>query len=207
MAIPTFPVLPGLSFPVKRTPSFATISHRAVAGQTTTQSPQPFAEYAYDLPFEFLRADNVTLELQQLFSFFTARRGKALPFHFNDPDDNQVVAQSLGVGNGVTTDFAFIRTMSFNADPIQDVTSAGLVVYLDGVATVAFSTLTTTQYGTNYGIRLNAPPAPGVVITASFSFNWLCRFDMDAADFEMMQYYNGKGLWEARSIKMRTVLQ
>jgi len=165
MTIPTFPTLPGLSFPVKKSPTFQTIEHKAVAGNSTTQSPQPFAIYAYELPFEFLRADDVTLEIQTLMSFYTARRGKAQPFHFNDPDDNAVVGQSLGLGDGATVNFAFIRTMVSNADPVQDAIAAGLNVYVNGVLQtlgVDYTILTTAQYGTNYGVAFTVAPAAGL---------------------------------------------
>jgi uncharacterized protein (TIGR02217 family) len=212
LAIPTFPTLPGLSFPVKRSPSFQTIEHKSVAGSSTAQSPQPFAIYAYDLPFEFLRADNATLEIHQLMGFYTGRIGKGLPFHFNDPDDNAVVGQVLGVGDGVATDFGFVRTIAGTAlvDPIQDAIAAGLNVYINGVVqplTVEYSVLTTTQYGTNYGIRFVAPVGAGQTITADFSYNWLCRFDQDAQEFSQFTRLNGFGLWESKSVKFSTVLQ
>jgi uncharacterized protein (TIGR02217 family) len=210
MAINTFPNLPGLAFPVKKSPSFSTIEHFSVAGGSTTQSPQPYAKYKFDLPFEFLRADNATLEIQQLLSFYAACLGKGLPFHFNDPDDNAVVSQAMGAGDAVTTDFGFIRTMSSNVDPIQDVIAAGLNVYIGGVlkATPAdYSVLATSQFGTNYGVRFVVPPAGGQLVSADFSFNWLCRFDEDVVEFSKFAYLNGKGLWEAKSIKFTSVLQ
>lgn len=208
MAIPTFPVLPGLSFPVFRKPSFATIEHKAVAGNSTTQSPQAYPLYSYELPFEFLRADNFTLEVQTLMSFYTSRKGKALPFHFSDPDDNAVVGQVIGIGDGATTDFGFVRTMVSAIDPLQDVTFA--TVYNNGVPQVFgvdFNNLYTTQYLTNYGIRFAVAPAAGRVITSDIIYKWLCRFDEDQAEFAMLQYLNGKGLWEAKAIKFSSVLQ
>lgn len=207
MDIPTFPILPGLSFPVKRLPSFQTIEHKAVAGNSTTQSPQAYPAYSYDLPFEFLRADNFTLEVQTLMSFYTARKGKGLPFHFRDPDDNFVLGQVLGIGDGATTDFALIRTMVSNVDPIQDATPGTLTPYLNGVVSIGAGGLLTSQYGTMYGVRFPVAPAAGVIVSADFAFTWLCRFDEDQAEFAMLQYLNGKGLWEAKSIKFTTSLQ
>jgi uncharacterized protein (TIGR02217 family) len=211
MIIPTFPAtLPGISFPVKRSPSFQTIEHTAVSGVSTTQSPQAFATYDYDLPFEFLRADSVTQEIQTLMSFYQARLGKGLPFHFNDPDDNQVVGQLLGDGDGATLNFGFYRTMVGIADPIQDAIASGLNVYVNGVLKTLgadYTILTTSQYGTNYGIAFTVAPGNGLQVSADFSYNWLCRFTEDSSEFSKFQYYNGNGLWEAKSIKFRSVLQ
>jgi uncharacterized protein (TIGR02217 family) len=206
LAYPTFPTLAGLSFPVKRSPTFQTIEHKAVAGNSTTQSPQPYAIYSYDLPFEFLRADNATLEIQTLMSFYQARLGKGLPFHFNDPDDNEVIGQALGIGDGVTTDFALIRTMVGIADPIQDAIP-GFAPYVNGVIVAGCTPLTTSNYGTIYGVRYPAPPAVGATVSVDMNYNWLCRFDQDAQEFSQFTRLNGKGLWEAKSVKFSTVQQ
>lgn len=207
----TFPTLPGLAFPVKKTPVFQTIEHFSVQGGSTTQSPQPYARYKFDLPFEFLRADNVLQELQTLMGFYQVCNGKASPFHFLDPDDNTVLAQTLGVGDGVTTDFPFLRTLGGGVvDQIQDVTAAGLNVYVNAALKVLvtdYSILATSQYATNYGVRFVAPPPAGQLIAADFSFQWLCRFDEDALEFSKFSYLNGSGLWESKSVKFTSVSQ
>lgn len=206
MAIPSFPVLPGLSFPVKRTPTFSTIVHKSVAGTSTRQSPQPYAIYAYDLPFEFLRADNATLEIQTLMSFYESRLGKGLPFHFSDPDDHAVVGQTIGLGDGVTTQFGFVRAMVNAIVPIQDADGTSISVFVNGVNTPV-GVLLTSQYATIYGVVFAAAPAVGTVITASFNYNWLCCFDEDVQEFSKIQYLNGRGLWESKSIKFSSVPQ
>jgi uncharacterized protein (TIGR02217 family) len=209
MVIPSLPTLPGLSFPVKKKPAFATIVHRAVAGNSTRQSPQPYPIYRFDLPFEFLRAADAFQEIQTLMSFYESRLGQGLPFHFNDPDDNHIAGQTIGIGDGVTTDFGFVRAIVNNAVPIQDAIGATTTVYKNGVATGPGDTtqLLTSQYGTFYGIRFVVPPAVGAVITADFSYNWLCCFDEDELEFSKFQYLNGKGLWEAKSVKFSSVPQ
>lgn len=211
MAINTFPVLPGLAFPVKKTPVFSTIEHNSVQGGSSTQSPQPYAKYKFELPFEFLRADNVLHEMQTLMAFYAACQGKANPFHFIDPDDSAVVGQTLGVGDGATTDFPFLRTMaSANIDPIQDVVAAGLNVYINAVlkATPAdYTILATTQYVTNYGVRFAVAPSAGQLISADFSFRWLCRFDDDSLEFSKFSYLNGSGLWDNKAVKFTSVQQ
>ena len=208
MTIPTFPTLNGLTYPVQRSPGFKTIEHESVSGVSTTQSPQAFAIYSYDLPFAFLQSDAGHLDLQTLMSFFQAAKGKSIPFHFNDPDDNTVTAQSLGTGDGTTTDFGLVRTMGSVTDPIQDAIASGLVVKVSGSTQglgSAYSLLTTSQYGTIYGVRFAAGhiPSGASPVTATFTYNWLCRFMDDTTDFSKFVQY----IWEAKSIKIRTVLQ
>lgn len=204
----TFPTLSGLSYPVLRTPTFKTIEHESVSGVSTTQSPQAFAIYNYDLPFEFLQSIAGHTDLQTLMSFFQAMKGKGTTFHFNDPDDNAVTDQSIGTGDGTTTDFGLVRTMGSVSDPIQDATAAGLVVKVSGVTQslgTAYSLLTTSQYGTIYGVRFAGGHVPvgDAPVTATFSYNWLCRFNTDSAEFSKFMQY----IWEAKSIPLRTVLQ
>lgn len=206
MTISTFPnSLPGLSFPVKKTPTFQSIVHTSVSGVSTGQSTQPFASYAYELPFEFLRSDAATLEQQQLMSFYQACRGMALPFHFLDPDDNSVAGQVLGIGDGVTTQFALIRTMNFVADPIQDADTGSIVAKVNGTIT-SITELTTSQYGTVYGVQFAAAPAAAAVVSASFTYKFLSRFTDDKLDFQKSLYINGKGVWAA-TVKFGSVLQ
>lgn len=215
MAIPTFPTLPGLSFPVKKIPRFKTIAHESVNGIVTSQSTQPRARYAFKLPFEFLRADNATLEIQTLMSFYQVCQGRNLPFHFIDPDDFLIVGQVIGIGDGVTTAFGFVRTMVSVVDPIQDVNTAGgapspVNVYLNGVLktpNVDYSGLGTAQYNTTYGVQFVAAPGVGQVVTADFSWSWLCKFDEDELEFGKFTKLNGKGLWESKEVKFTSIFQ
>lgn len=209
MAIPTFPTLPGLAFPVKKTPTYQSIIHKAVAGQSTAQAPQPFATYSYELPFEFLRADNVNLELQTLLSFFRACAGQVNPFHFFDPDDNSATGQTLGVGDGVTTQFPLLVSSIFDIDPIQDAIAAGMAVRVNGVS-APFTTVTTAQYGTIYAVNVTTVPPVGQLVVADFTYNRLCRFDQDTIDFSKFGKFsaaNDAWLWEAKSVKFSSVLQ
>jgi len=204
---PTFPNnLPGLAFPVKKTPTFqATLEHISVSGVSTAQSTQPFANYAYELPYEFLRSDTVTREMQALMSFFQAQRGRALPFHFLDPDDNAVVSQSLGIGDGATTKFALIRSIGFAADPMQDVDTGSITVFANGVS-VPFTELVTSNYGTVFGVTLSAAPAAGAIITANFTYKFLCRFSQDTLELSKELYINGSGVWTT-TIQFASILQ
>lgn len=209
MAILTFPTLVGLTYPVKKNPTFYNlIQHRSVAGLMTNQSPQPYAVYQFDQPFSFLRSDAVNLELQKLMSFWQATKAGTDPFHFTDPDDNTITAQAMGTGDGTTTDFPFVRTMQNVTDPVQDANSAGLVIKVSGVTKALgtdYSILSTSQYGTNYGVRFAGGhvPTAGQAVTGTFTWNWLCKFLGNSVEFSKFV----QTIWEAQSIKMETVLQ
>ncbi|MET4238626.1 DUF2460 domain-containing protein [Bradyrhizobium sp. RT10b] len=210
MTILTFPALSGLTWPVKKSPSFQTLKHKSVAGTSTMQSLQPYAIYAFELPFEFLRSDDANRELQQLMGLFQACRAGAIPFNFSDPDDNAVTGQTIGLGDGNTKSFGFVRSMGSVIDPVQNVIAAGLTVYDNGVPQILgtdYTLLATSQYGTNYGVQFATAPLAGHTISADFSYFWLCAFDDDVAEFSKLFNLNGKALFEAKSIKFSSVLQ
>jgi hypothetical protein len=70
-----------------------------------------------------------------------------------------------------------------------------------------YTILATSQYGTNYGVQFTTAPVAGHIITADFSYFWLCMFNDDVVEFAKLMYLNGKGLFEAKSIKFNSVLQ
>ena len=125
---------------------------------------------------------------QTFVGFFNSLGGSALPFHWNYPYDNSIANQSLGVGDGVTTAFNFIRTLGGFNDPTQDVTAVSSVK-VAGTPTTAYTLLTDQNFGFTYGINFNSAPASRASITASFTYNWPCRFDADNADLENF-YFN-----------------
>ena len=209
MTIPLLPALAGLTFPVKKSALFpSVIEHTSVAGTSTTQNPQPFPVYNYDLPYSFLRADSVNLEIQTMQAFFEERQGPNSPFHFLDPFDSAVTDQNIGTGDGTTTDFGFVRTMQTSTIPVQDADPASVVVKVDGVTQALgtdYSLLSTIQYQTCYGIRFAGGhiPAAGKVVTATFNYWWLCRFNMTAAEFSQFVEL----IWEMPSLKFKSVKQ
>ena len=104
-----------------------------------------------------------------------------------------------------TTAFALIRSLGFAADPMQDVDTGSITVFADGVS-VPFTELVTANYGTVYAVNLNAAPAAGAIITAAFTYKFLCRFAQDTFDFSKDLYINGNGVWST-TIQFASVLQ
>jgi hypothetical protein len=106
-----------------------------------------------------------------------------------------VTGQAIATGDGSTTVFTFVRTLSGATEPASWVTSVSNV-YLNGVNQPSGWTLTTPN-------TLTFTTAPGnlVAITASFSYAFNCRFLDDQEDFENIM----NGLWQLQSLKFRSV--
>ena len=104
-----YPTIPGIAWNVVRTPTFNTMSQRALSGRELRGTYQNFPLYQFDLVYEFLRDMAATPELATLTGFYLARQGSFDSFLFLDPADNAVTDMAFGVGDGVTTGFQLTR--------------------------------------------------------------------------------------------------
>jgi uncharacterized protein (TIGR02217 family) len=136
--------------------------------------------------------------LRTLAGFFLQQQGAFQPFLFDDPTDDSVTGQVLGTGDGATTAFQLVRTMSGFAEPITAPNTVS-AVYLNGLR----------QIPSSYGVDANtglvtftAAPAAGQVVAADFTYWFRVRFAEDAAEFEnfMLQ------LWQMKQVKLQSVL-
>ena len=202
MTIPTFPALPGLGFPIKRSPLFKTVSQEAVSGKDYRLSFWSYPRYKFEVPVDMLRTAASFSEWQAFEGFFKSCAGSAIPFHWNDVNDDSVTAQPLGTGNGTITQFAFVRTLGGFAEPIQDVTAASVQIYINGtLQTSGYTLLTDPQWGLVYAVNFTTAPASGALITGTFTYNWPCRFDNDQADLSFLY----SGVFSLEKITFTTV--
>jgi uncharacterized protein (TIGR02217 family) len=177
MAIPLFPALPGLSWPVKRSPVWKTLTQESLSGKETRVPVYTFPRYRWTVSFEFLRTAASYLELQTLLGFFNSLNGGALPFYYSDTNDGAVSLQPFGIGDGVTTAFQLVRSFGGFVEPVQSVNPAGLVIRVNGVITAA------SFISSSGVVSFASAPAAAAAITWSGTFFWLCRMDADTQEF------------------------
>ncbi len=113
-----YPTLPGLTWPVKRTPMWKTHISTTPSGREWRAALMNTPRYRYTLPYEFLRNEAAFQEFQTLFGFFNARQGSYDSFLFNDASDNTATAQAFGAGDGSTVLFQLLRTLGGNSEPV-----------------------------------------------------------------------------------------
>ena len=193
MTIPTFPALTGQFF-ANRSPMMRTIKQEAISGKETRLQLWTYPRWKWMLSFDYLGSGSQNTDWQTLNALFNLLGGSALPFHWHDLIDNTATAQSIGTGDGVTTQFNFVRTMTGAAgnftEPTQDVQSITQVTN-NGTPTSAYTLITDPNWGLTYAINFNSAPASGHALAASFTYDWPCRLDEDTEDFE--QFY--KSFW------------
>ena len=112
-----FPTLPGLNWSNKKTPIWSTNIQTSASGKELRASYYSYPKWQFSLSYEFLR-ENGEAELQALIGLFNQCRGSFDTFLYTDPDDNAVVDQVFGIGDGVTTKFGLARSYAGYIEPV-----------------------------------------------------------------------------------------
>ncbi len=195
MSVPVFPTLPGLGWSVKKTPVWSTRRAGHVSGREVRAANFANPLWRFELTYEVLRADSLHNELQTLMGFYLTQRGSYGAFLFQDQSDNQVTGQVIGTGDGITTQFQLVRSLGGFVEPVGGVTG-GVQIQFNGANQAAGWSLVAPNI-----IQFASPPAPGIRISASFPFYYLCRFDGDEQEYENFM----SQLWSLQSCKLISV--
>ena len=201
MTLPYFPTLAGQQFPIKR-PITATI----IAGHESGREVRTAAFqglYEFEIAFDGLTSGSAAYgalgaqSLQSIMGLYLQCSGSLATFLYVDPSDNAAVQTTFATGDGVTTQFKLARSIGGALDIVGYATGL-TAVWLNGVSQGSGWSLTAPNY-----LTFSSAPAAGSIIAASFTYAWTCRFLDDRLDFEEFM----SALWEAKSVKFRSVLQ
>ena len=199
---PSLPTLPGLAWSRHKKPAFNTRIASHASGREVRVALMNYPLYEFEAAYEGLTSSASGFaglgasSLQNLMGFFLQLQGQFGTFLYTDPDDSTVTGQGIGVGDGTTTAFTFVRALGGFAEPVGWVTAVSHV-YLNG----------TPQSGGSYSLTtpntltFTTPPGAGVVVSADFSFAFQCRFLDDQMEFEEFM----SNLWKLESMKFRSV--
>lgn len=198
---PTFPTLPGQGWSVHKKPTFSTLVASHVSGREVRDSLWQYPIWQFELTFDALASDSASYpglgaqSLQSLMGLFLQCQGQWGAFLYTDPTDNAVVDQGVAIGDGATKTFIMPRTLGGFIEPVGWVT--GLAnVKVNGALRTSGVALTTPN-----SLVFASAPAAGAIISASFSYAFLCRFVDDGADFEQFM----QNLWSLQSLKFCSV--
>lgn len=115
-----YPALPGLAFGVRVSPLWQTAVRTTPSGREYRTGQQLYPRYKRRLVYEFLRSKAVYSELQSMQGFFNRHAGQRESFLLDDPDDNAISDQTLGVGNGSTVAWQALRTRGGFTEPVYE---------------------------------------------------------------------------------------
>ena len=197
---PSFPALAGQGWSVHKRPTFSTRVASHVSGREVRQALYAYTLYEFELTFTGLSSGSSfpgigNNSLQSLMGLYLQCEGQYGTFLYTDPTDNTVTAQGIATGDGSTTSFTFMRTLGGFIEPVSWVSSVANVS-LNGVAQSSGWSFAQPNI-----LTFASAPGSGVVITADFSYAFVCRFLDDKNDFENFM----NGLWQVSSLKFRSV--
>lgn len=127
-------------------------------------------------------------QLDALIAFFRARKGRAIGFRFKDWGDYQAVNQTLGTGDGVTTQFQLVKHYaSGGEEEVRVITKPAeptVKLYFNSI-------LQASGFSVDYNsgaVAFSSPPGVGVAIAADFEFDVPVRFDTDRLSASLDAY-------------------
>ncbi|MDE1145645.1 MAG: DUF2460 domain-containing protein [Azospirillaceae bacterium] len=189
-----YPALAGLGYSVVKKPTWSTKIATAASGRETRMAFWSAPIWQFTLTYDFLRDTATANELKSLLGFYLQMQGAFGSFLFVDPDDNQATGQTLAVGDGMTMSFVLVRTFGGYVEPVGGVTGS-VVPYVDGIRqTSGFSAAGNV-------LTFSTPPANGAVISADFTYAFLCRFQEDGLEFEKF----AAQLWQTKQVGLISV--
>jgi len=189
-----------LGLDAKVTPEFSTNVITTASGFERRNSLWGNARLRFDVG-PGVRSED---ELGVLLAFFRARRGPGRGFRLGDPTDFSshgmtgvptALDQVIGVGDGVSTSFALIKSygeaeLAAEDRQVRRVTrprSGSVLVSVNGVSAAAGWSL---QAG---GVVVFAtPPAAGAVVRAGFLFDVPVRFEQDQLEISGLSFLAGE---------------
>jgi hypothetical protein len=203
MTPPVLPSLPGLAWSRHKKPGFSTRVASHVSGREVRLALMSYPLYEFEAAYAGLASSAAASianlgasSLQTLMGFFLQSLGQAGVFLYTDPDDNTVLGQSIGIGDGTTLQFIVSRTLGGFSEPVSYVTAVN-TVYLNGTAQPSNDWLFTAPNM----LAFTTPPGSGLAVTADFTFAFQCRFFDDQLDFEEFM----SALWKLDSVKFRSI--
>ncbi|MDE3176410.1 MAG: DUF2460 domain-containing protein [Pseudomonadota bacterium] len=135
---PMFPTLAGQGWSVHKKPTFASIVAGHVSGREVRDALYLNPIWNFELTFDGLDGAAAAeygglgaQSLQALMGLFLQCQGQFGAFLYVDPTDSAVTGQSVGAGDGATTNFVLSRTLGGFNEPVGWATNV-TDVYLNG---------------------------------------------------------------------------
>ena len=200
--VPSFPSLPGLSWPVKRTPRAGmTRSAISVSGRVARLALWANPLFDFELTFDGL-ASNANYpglfanSKQMLEGFFLEMQGSYGVFAFEDVTDSNQFGAVLGVGDGTTTAFTAQRSIGPYQGPADYILNVG-AVYVNGSQQIG------SAWSLSYPntIVFATAPISGAVLTLDFWWAYSVTFAEDTLDFDEFM----SNLYSIGSVKLRGI--
>lgn len=194
-----FPTLRGMDSALTKTPTHNTLRVKSpLTGYEVRGKLRAYPLYAFKLTFNYLldKLNDKNSDLKTLMGFYNRVGGSFDNFLLQDPDDNTVTNQVIGIGDGTTNVFHLVKTMGEYTEPVYGVIPNDIEIYINSVRTtlVTVNTHGTVSFGSGQ------VPHMDDVISWSGPFYYRVIFDEDSNDFERLF----RGVWDLKDLKFLT---
>lgn len=179
-----FPTFKTLGWPFTRRALWNNLAQQAESGAEVRVALWSAPLYEWDLQYNGLSlADQAAL-----WGFYNARGGHFDTFLLSDQTDSFAPGAQLGVGDGATKSFQFVRAQGGFVEAQYNIQQAPTppVIYLNGVVQSA-NTYSIAYLASGLLTFVTAPGA-GVVITADFYFYYRAKFKEDTLEQAAILY-------------------
>ncbi len=219
MTLPIYPgpnLLPGVTYGSTWTPQFFNLPTATTAsGAEIDLAIAQYPLHDFELIYEVLRdgvgggtwLNGQGLEFKTMMGFLLQIGGTAGRFLFQNPDDDAVTQNSIGVGNGATTTFTLTRTFGANGyggtEPVGQVnTGAPFNLYLAGSTTPTSPTLYTISTANPVAntVTFTTAPTAGQNIAVDMSYYYYCK--LASSNNSIKKVMNS--LWSMDKIKLHS---
>lgn len=209
MSIPVFPDLSrlGEGFSSHKWPRNSTLTAQHASGREVRVPLYAQPLYDFELTYNALASNGQYAgigrdTLQLLMGFFNDLSGSFGTFLFTDRTDNGGTRIPLSpIGDSSIMTFTFQRALRSVFEPIGYVSYIS-AVYWAGVAQVGNWTLANPTAAVPYpNLTFTSAPGAGVVVSADFNWQFVCRSSDDTLDFEQFM----ADLWALKSWKFQSV--
>lgn len=203
-----YPVLAGLGYSVTKRPKWFTGIGTSTVGREVRVAYATAPLWEFDLTYDYLPdkqtpSSTTASDFKTLIGFYCAMAGAFAGFAFEDPDDNTVTGQVIGVTAGSNQLFVISRT--FGGGDGTETESIGWLngsapfnLYLDGTPVSGADYTLVTTHGCQQQVRFNSVPTAGQVISVDCSYYFSCRFKEDTLDFEKFM----DKLWSIKTVTL-----
>jgi uncharacterized protein (TIGR02217 family) len=177
-----------ISYGSKGGPSFSTTIFTATSGYEQRNSNWSIHRCTYDVVFGI----KTVAQMDQVFNFFYAMRGKALAFRFKDWSDYRLKEEKIGVGNAALVDFQIKKTYAVGLNSyVREIKKIVANTIAPIVVKVAGTVVPPTGYSVNLDsgiLTFNIAPSASSIVTITCEFDVPVRFDLDSLPVTLEEF-------------------
>lgn len=188
-----------MGIPVFKYPELKNIVQTAASGKETRLALWTNPIWHFELPFNYLKDDasrtgsNTYSDYRTMVGAFLQRQGTFDTFLYDDADDDTVVNQNFGTGDGSTVTFQLVRDFGGFLEWIQNLNGAPTIK--DNGSTVPPANYSVSSTGQ---ITFTTAPLTGHALTWGGSFYYRCRFEENSWN-DMQKYLIATKVWQVKT--------